>query len=257
MKFAIQIYGQFRSARKLFDDNIKNINKITKDNYVDVFILGQKEDDNDEKEKYICDILNKYNMNIIFYKYVEDYKEELKIENDIHDKYITYCKGKGHYFICKMWYRRYFLNQLFLNYINTKNIDYDCVMSARSFDVSIDVLRDFNFINDNDFCECLYFSHDTFFIGHKDIITKLMEFGKDVFNNLKDGNEIWSNNMFQKLFYFYDCVIYNIRDTYCSEVQLCYYIFTHFDKYLNIRYDFNSDLNKKDLDAYLDIRIVR
>lgn len=258
MKFAIQIFGQFRSAQKVFEENIKNIKNITKNNLVDIYILSQRDDNYHNNENYIKYILRKYNLNLIFYKYVEDY-DEIKInenisQNDYNNKLNIENKGYDH-FVCKMWYRRYFLNQLFKKEKDIINANYDCVINCRLFDVNFITLKEFSFLKCND--DALYFSHDTFFMGSEEVINKLLDFGKNMSNNIIFENEIWNDDIFRNLFYSYDKCLHDVRASYCSEVQICHYIYRNFKNYLNLRFDFTKNQTIENSDAYLYVTIQR
>jgi hypothetical protein len=259
MKYAIQIFGQFRSAQKVFDENIQNLRNILgNDAEIDVFILSQKGNYFEQNEQYIRGILANYNMNIIFYEYVENYIDELQEENVVQEKYnkivlpLEHHTGYDH-FVCKLWYRRWFLNQLF--HRNTDK-QYDYVIHCRLFDVVFKKLREFDFLTPNNH-SALYFSHDTFFLGSQQSVDKLLEFGKNMADNLSMEQEIWSNPKFSQLYHKYDSCLYRYKATYCSETQICWYIFKNFQHFLNLRYDFNSTIPIEKSDAYLYVMIQR
>ena len=260
MKYAIFIYGQFRTFEKNLEHNLKEIyNSIIENNLVDIFILtdtgGNYSDDNANKIKKIFE---QYNCNVKFIKlWEEQYKFHLK-EMKTSTNYIDLCKEKKgyHIFTANLWYRRYVTNILVNNFCNEHNINYDLHMFMRLFDIRIDKNNNDIFIKNNiEKClkeEILLMSIDTIFIGKKNIIDYIFSFGENF--NIYNEN-IWNNEKFTKIYNNIDYCLNMIKPTYCSEVQIFSHIFFSSIKYQNIRYDYNNPNNIENINTLFHVKL--
>jgi hypothetical protein len=76
-------------------------------------------------------------------------------------------------------------------------------------------------------------------------------------DNLHYYHDIWANPEFCEMYKNWDSCLYNVKATHCSEVQVAYYIYNNFTKYLHLRYDYNSGVPANECSDYLHIRIER
>jgi hypothetical protein len=259
MIFSLLIFGQFRHASICFENNIIELLKITKENKINVYILTEKEFNFQSNKIFIKNILDKYNICLKYYGYMDEYPEDLEIENQIQKDYnekvlnLVKCNQKGYNsFVAKLWYRRYLLYSI---YQSKKEENSDYILWGRFFDIDFKLLKDFDFIG-KDF-DKLYYSHDTFFLGSESTIDKLSLFAKNLATNLV-YEDIWQNQEFCKEFNKNDYCLFGCKPTFSSEVQVCYYIFKNIPNNLNIRFDFsNPNLDIKNTDSLLYARIKR
>lgn len=265
MKFLILNYGQYRHATICFEHNLKQIrSQLNENDTIDICILSQYEADKDYQnylEKFINDTLLANNYNLIFLKYIEEYKDDIyEVENKIqenYDKYISNSDIKngadlGSKFVCKLWYRKYFLNMLSKQFITT---NYDYILITRLFDTKITILKSFDFLKNQ--TDKLYYSHDTTFIGSPVIIDKLLEFGKDMYSNLRFHKDMLMDIDFLKEFNKQDRCLSECNAIYSSEMQICNFIYYNIPNSINIRYDFTNIEKQYQENAYVDIRIIR
>lgn len=179
MKFALQIYGEFRCFEKCIDDILYFIDYYNKD--FDVFILTQK-----NSKTYSQENLNKIKKilgekNIKIFNFVEDYpKEILEKENEMVKQYIDLLEKlrkdhdiiySGNYFVTSLYYRRWLINEARKEYEKENNIFYDFVIRTR-FDIGFRNEKEiFNYNRTP------YFSWDILSIGKPSIIDKESELG--------------------------------------------------------------------------------
>ena len=260
-RIALQIFGQFRCAKKVFETNVQNVRNIFgAEAQINVFILSQKDPSSTEtiqQQLYIRNILSKYDMRVIFYQYTEDIdgllSDETEIQNKYNDRVLSLEDKHGHdWFVCKLWKRRHILNKLFNA---ADNESYDYVVHCRLFDISFQLLRPFDFLRRDD--DSLYLSMDTFFMGCRETITKFLNFGQNMADNLHYYHDIWTNPEFCETYKKWDSCLFNVKPTYCSEVQASYHIYKHFATYLQLRHDYNSEVPIQESKDYLHIKIVR
>lgn len=248
-KIALQIFGQFRKyVKDLFEKNIYELHKILKDYDVDAFILSNKEDGSYyslESEEYIKNILNKYNINVVFFKYWEELEEyhggDVELYNDYQKFYnnsrkIYYPNKDQPKYVSinfgKQYYRKYILNKLFLE---TKQYKYDFVCAPRLFDTNIVIFKNFDFLNNYD--GTLYFGITSFLIGSEEIVTKVFDFA---INKNFVGDEIWDDINFSIQYGLFGVRILLLKESFADEVQLFYHIYKNIEKYQNIRVDTNN-----------------
>lgn len=142
MKYALQIYGTFRTFEKCLPNILTYINYDQHD--YDVFILSQRNDsgysiENEQKIKLI------FKDKVVVFKYIEDYPSS---SSDLETSYFTKygeAVGEGYakfgqyvcnnLFVTRMWYRRFLLNELRKDYEKEHNITYEWVIRTR-FDIS-------------------------------------------------------------------------------------------------------------------------
>lgn len=140
MKFALQIYGEFRCFDKCIDDILFFIDYYNKD--FDVFILTQKNSSSFSYEnlKKIKHILGEERLKVV--NFIEDYpenimkEEELLVNNylDLYNKFTNANKEhiySANEFVTRLWYRRHLNNKMRIDYENLTNITYDYVIRTR------------------------------------------------------------------------------------------------------------------------------
>jgi hypothetical protein len=265
MKYLILNYGQYRHATICFEHNIKQIrSQLNSNDTLDICILSQYESDRDRQnylEQFINNTLLANNCNLIFLKYIEEYKDDIyEVENKIQENYDNYISNSDikngadlhSKFVCKLWYRKYFLNLLYKRFITT---NYDYVFLTRLFDTKLEIIKPFDFLKNQ--TNTLYYAHDTTFIGSPDIIDKLLEFGKDMYSNLRVHKEMLIDIDFLKEFNKQDRCLSECNAIYSSEMQICNFIYYNIPNSINIRYDFTDLEERSQEKAYIDIRIVR
>lgn len=181
MKFALQIYGEFRCFEKCLQDILYFINYYNKD--FDVFILSQKESQtyNEENLNKIKKILGEKNIKV--FKFIEDYsKEILEKENMLQKKYLdTYKKFKNHNktnytingFVTRLYFRRWLNNKIRKKYEEENNITYDFIVRTR-FDISFNHKSEKNIF---DYTKTPFFSFDTMSIAKPTLINIESELG--------------------------------------------------------------------------------
>ena len=253
MKYAIIVFGQYRSFSHNLETNLKEIkNSLLDGNDIDVYIVSDKCGNYSQKNTdKICNTFKKYNCNVKFIKLWENLNKYHEHEKDNKVSYDKNCKHRGgkHHFTSNLWYRRYVTNKIVNEYISENDLKYDLHMFIRLFDITIRKnVSDIDIKNRIKNCienNKLLMSIDTIFIGTKNIINKVFSFGKE-FNLYHD--DIWNNKDFCNYFQSIDYGLYRPRrnkrkPTYCSEVQIFSHIFYNIDLYENIRYDFNNPNN--------------
>lgn len=262
MKYAIIIYGQYRSFDCNLEKNLEEINTpILRGNIVDIYIITDKSGNySTQNTNKIISTFKKYNCDVKFVKVWEDLYEYHKYEKENKMNYDKQCKhsyGK-HNFTSNLWYRRYVTNKIVNEYMNENNLIYDIHMFMRLFDITIKKnISDFHIkdtiesIVEND---KLLMSIDTVFIAPKDILDKVFSFGK-CFNIYHD--ELWNNSKLCNYFKSIDYGLYNLKNkpTYCSEIQIFCHIFNTIDSYENIRYDWNNKNNVNNKSTLFQIRL--
>lgn len=256
---ALQIFGEFRCWNKVLDNNLYQLSKLFNNHVVDVYILTDKNDGYSlENELAILELFAKYNLNVKWIQYWSDLIDYHYYDNYLQNKYDNFVRLKNglknngyNNFTAKLWHRRYILNLLFLK---SKTIKYDIIMAFRLFDTYIKILKPFDFLeNMND--RTIWFSHDTLFIGSEKIISRLLNFGH--IGRIYD-EKIWKNKLFCHEIKNNDLCLFGCKPTYCSEMQIYYYIISTFKHYYNIRFDHtNHDKTMEESDKYIHIVIAR
>ena len=187
MKYAFFFYGQFRSFKYNLENNLQEIYEpIIKNNTIDVFIVTNKEGNySKENEKEIVNIFNKYNCCVKFIKFWEDLTEYHEKEIQNKRNYFANCRHQfGRIdFTTSLWFRRYVNNKIKNEYCKQHNLEYDLHMFIRLFDMKIKKHQTDIFIK-NKIEECcisnkMLASICTIFIGNKEIVDKVFEFGKE------------------------------------------------------------------------------
>jgi hypothetical protein len=265
MKYLILNYGQYRHAAVCFEHNIKQIkSQLNENDTLDICILSQYESDKDQQEyfeQFINNTLLANNCNLIFLKYIEEYKDEIyDTENKIQENYDNFISNTDikngadlhSKFVCKLWYRKFFLNNLYKKFITT---NYDFIFLTRLFDTKLEIIKPLDFLNNP--TNTLYYAHDTTFIGSPAIIDKLLEFGRDMFSSLRVYKDMIIDLDFLKEFNKQDKCLSECSAVYSSEMQICNFIYYNIPNSINIRYDFTNLEQQYQESAYIDIRIVR
>jgi hypothetical protein len=239
MKYALQIYGEFRCFEKCIEDILYFIDYYNKD--FDVFILTQKNSSTFSYEnlKKIKDILGEDRIKMI--NFIEDYSESImKEENilvnnyfDVYNKFILLHQENvysSNEFVTRLWYRRNLNNDMRIAYEKLTNTTYDYVVRTR-FDIG--------FIDNKQVFEYsvpLYILPDIITISSPDIINIESSLYKgfpftpifmyDNYYKLKDNNRI--NYMFNTLNNFKMSVIHP-KWVFMSEVNLLLYLHINLD----------------------------
>ena len=143
MKFALQIYGEFRCFEKCLNDIMHFIDYYNRD--FDVFILTQRNSASFSYENLnkIKHILGEDRVKLI--NFIEDYpeniiKEENILVNNYFDLYNKFTLVNSEYtysaneFVTRLWYRRHLNNEMRTGYEKLTNITYDYVVRTR-FDI--------------------------------------------------------------------------------------------------------------------------
>lgn len=140
MKFALQIYGVFRT----FDVCLPQILNYIMFNQLDydVFVLSQKADGyTPENEKKIRAMFGNHQ---VIWKYIEDYPDNIhQYEDQLCENYRK-CVDQARKtiqddlvtndFVTRLWYRRWLINQVRNDYEKEHHIKYDWVIRTR-FDI--------------------------------------------------------------------------------------------------------------------------
>src|SRR6185312_4187901 len=140
MKFALQIYGVFRTFEKCLPDILQYIHFDSND--YDVFILSQRSDGYSiENENRIRQM---FKGRILVWKYIEDYPSTYhEKENQLCKEY-DQCVDEARQsiqptfmtnaFVTRLWFRRYLTNELRRDYERLSGVKYDWVIRTR-FDI--------------------------------------------------------------------------------------------------------------------------
>ena len=253
---AVMIYGQFRSYKNNLKKNINMLSPIFKNNNIHIFILSDKLEIGNyskENEKEIINIFKEFNFNIHFFDYVENYNNIE--ENEILNSYFKNIKNNNgtNKFVPRLIYRKYLLNKLKNDYINSYNIKIDLTIFCRLFDIQIENNLSFNKIENE--INKLYYekntllgSSDTFFIGSQDSVDYLFSLSK-LFKEGKLYNDIiWEDKQFVNFISSMDICLYQCKAIYSPEIQYIAHMYynNNMYNYKNIRVDFNnmnSELN--------------
>lgn len=142
MRYALQIYGVFRTFEKCLPQILKYISYY--DFKYDVFILSQRIDGYSiENEQKIRQMLNDTNHTVIW-KYIEDYSHNVHLCEDVfcakYDNCIKNAKQQiqnnlvTNDFVTRLWYRRWLNNHMRIEYEQVNKIKYDWVVRTR-FDI--------------------------------------------------------------------------------------------------------------------------
>jgi hypothetical protein len=138
-RYALQIYGEFRSYRKCLPDILSFINYNNK-NY-DIFILTQNNCSIEDLNR----VINYFPNSNIVLKFFENYPDNIKNkEDELNKKNIElidsiainnkWQRWHRNWFVSRLWYRRHLCNQIRLNYEKENNVQYETVVRTR-FDI--------------------------------------------------------------------------------------------------------------------------
>ena len=257
-KVALLVFGQFRTASLILENNLKEIKKSF-NNQTDfeyplradepygrtksevryhLYILTDREPNGNYSEltlnrvQNICS-KNQFEINLI--SYWDDLVEYHQRDKEITRNYIAIGEGKAGYgekmwFTANMWYRRYVLWKLFLA---TSTEEYDHIICTRLFDVKIVNLRPILNLTDED---TLYFHMDSLFYGKKEIL--------NLFYNSFNSFDIWVDFEWTEQFFIdfasFDVCLATLKHTFCSEAQVFNFIWRTFPKWKNIKWDYNA-----------------
>jgi len=253
-KYALLIYGQIRCglSGKYFETNLLELQKITKDSQVDVYILTERDENALQIAYEIEFLIRKYNYNLKLYVFTDqcvnlEREERLRQEkynekviedgSNLEDQLCGYNE-----FVAKLYYRKYYLHELF-NGNRNENVLYDYVIWGRFFDMDYRVLRDFDFLKMND--DNIYCCSDNFVMGSEYTMNKFNRFAEDISKSFRGSNIVWVNEGYCKYFEEIDVCLYNCKPTYASEVQMSYYVYENFEKKKSLRFDYNRVPAKK------------
>lgn len=240
-KVALELFGQYRSYKLNFEYNMTQLLSQLKNYSIDIYIFS--ENYNKEEEKDILNIINsfkpEYDITVKMIKYFEyideKYKKESKLKQEEinesidtiygNDTRLNHLHGYNHFTI-EYIYRKYLLHLLSKNLFT---YDYKFIINARIFDVSFNIMKPFDFLdNIND---KLYHSVDTFYIAKEHIMNDFLL--KCIEYKIKDMNQ----PEFRKVLHNYD---YNLNGCFpflSSELITMRIIYDNFDN-MNIRYNF-------------------
>jgi len=265
MRIAIQIYGSLRNFNECINDILYYIDYNNNNHSFDFFLLIDDKELDDNFKILNKDFKTKINElkeilgdNIKILDYVSNYPYNYIIEDGLNKKYYNlYEKFKNitninytiNDFVTKLWYRRYFLNNIRKQYQINNNISYDYIIRTR-FDINFKydkIIIDYNNIDNK-----LILMPDIISVGNEyniDIESNLglkypfipsylldNNFEYNLINNFKDIN-IDDNNIYNKLIqnYIYDKIYYD-KWLFMSEENLRYYLL-----YNNIDYILHSN----------------
>jgi len=177
MKFALQIYGVFRTFEKCLPDILKYIDFESHD--FDVFVLSQRADGYSvENENKIRQMLK---GRVLDWRYIEDYP------SSVHEKEHKLCKEydyavsearrsiQPHFmtnaFVTRLWYRRYLNNEMRKEYEKLSGVKYDWVIRTR-FDIGFLSQRNdsLSILSKEPHPSILYAMPDTFSCGCPEVI---------------------------------------------------------------------------------------
>lgn len=187
MKIAVQLFGMINNMNNNLNDLLYYIDFTNQHIQFDFYILTEK---NKELQNLIK-VLNKNNSNIIILKFVEDInlnEENVLIENyyNSYNNFIKKYKNENYInnnFVSKLWYRRYILNNMRLNYEKEKNIKYDFIVRSR-FDLGFK--KNIKIDNDIKFnYKCNIICPDILSICNDQIINEESNLGLNILSNLK------------------------------------------------------------------------
>lgn len=265
-RIAVLEFGSMRSFASplsngvsLFENNLIQFLKFLgnpNDIIIDMYILTDPEEDLVTKRKFIEKNLQKYNINLIYFKIWDDIKTEYEdLDKRAGNLYKEKCRissyggnlygydQKEEFNPGNLWFRRYLNYSLFEEIVKIKEISYSLVCLSRFFSTKFLSLKsiDVNEVGDN-----LLFSLDTFFISKESNIKKLLEFGKEtlIYNpdlEMKNYPSILDDSKFISEFYDIDSIINT--HVLSSEAQIFYYIYRNFEKYKNLRFNFTRHLH--------------
>lgn len=262
---ALMIPVQFISYTNNLRENLIALQPILQNNYVHVFILSHKlEDENysPSNENDVLYIFKEFGYKVEFLDYIENHDlTQEKLYCDTFFNTIKHTLGITSQFTPKILYRNYLLNKLCNDYIEKHSIPIDIYFYARIFDINISYNNN-NIINNN-FAKIqhiisrllddpinIIFSLDTFFLGQKDVLTNIF----NIWN--KDGSirlyhdEIWEDPYISRQLYHNDSCLISLKHTYAPEIQ---YLFRmYYDDYSLqcIRIDHNNPVNIIDTMIY-------
>jgi hypothetical protein len=263
-KIALELFGQYRSYKLNFKYNMTQLLSQLENYSIDIYIFS--ENYNAEYEKDILNIIESFKPKhditlkmIKYYEYIDQkYKNESKVKqlefnnnvDEIYGKNIRLHHSHGYNnFTIEYIYRKYLLHLLSKNLFT---YNYEFIINARLFDVSLNIMKPFDFLDKID--DTIYHSIDTFYIAKESVMTKFLL--KCVEYKIKDINK----PEFRKVLKSYD---YNLNGCFpflSSELITLSTLHDNF-KNINIRYNFTaveiSNEPKNNWINYLDIRLCK
>jgi len=260
MNIAVLVFGQFRAANELLENNIIALKKgfAQTNTQFDVYILTDKLDSGNyskESETFVKGMFAKHQMNLYMLEYWENFQDCYIYEELLNNHLNTISNQKlspREVWAASLWYRRYILWKQFEQVSNNKNRKYETVLFTRIFDTSIECLKPL--LENPVLTSTLFFSIDTLFYGSFSVMKELFKFGSSI-NNWK--NFTWTPE-FTEAFAKFDICLSQTKPTFSSEAQIFHYIYTNIKKYKNIRYDFNTPASSPtNVDAYFHVKIQR
>lgn len=229
-EIALFMYGQYRSYKLNLENNINELSGIFNKYFVNVFILTDKDPEN---ENEVRNIFLKNNCNICFIKYIDDF--DFSSVEDANEQRYQSKPGLGkNKFVAKLMYRKYLINKLKNEYIETNKMNIHIHFYVRLFDTIIKLNTNVDYsLEEAD----LYGSHDTFYFGKRECIDYLFDFGKDL--KLYD-EEIWNEPYFYNYYINMDYTLTSLKHTLSPEIQYAAHMFYSNFKYKNVRFDHNN-----------------
>jgi hypothetical protein len=263
-KVALELFGQYRSYKLNFKYNMKQLLSQLKNYSIDIYIFS--ENYNTECEKDILNIIDsfkpEYDITIKMIKYFEYIDEKYKKESILKQQFFNesvdniYNKNTRlnhlhgyHHFTIQYIYRKYLLHLLSKNLFTC---NYEFIINARLFDVSFNIMKSFDFLDNID--DKIYHSIDTFYIAKEPIMSNFLL--NCIEYKIKDMN----HPEFRKVLNSYD---YNLNGCFpflSSELITLSTLYDNFNN-INIRYNFTAVEIKNDPKTnwinYLDIRLCK
>lgn len=261
MNIAVLVFGQFRSAEEIIENNLEQLKLMFSPLYCtfDIYVLTDKLESGNystELESRLKKIITDRGFRIQMFEYWEDFQECYAMEDILkqHMKYISndYLELGADY-ATSLSYRRYILWKRFQSISINKT--YDFLVFDRMFDIVKKVLRPMlPLLKEKASQETLYFFMDTFFIGTPNIMKQFFLFGSTA-ENWKSFE--WTPE-FTREFAEFDCCLADTKPTFCTETQVFQYIRKTFPLWKSIRYDMNAPPDTpNNKEAYLYMKHVR
>jgi hypothetical protein len=263
MKIALLEFGNLYNFNKrmsnnlsLLENNIIELNKFFNHAELDIYILTDVRDDDGKSVSALNETLHKHNVTLKLLNFWGHIKDQWKEQEQYgHDNYINTFNIKQygfhedhpnknpHGFDCKkdfnagnLWFRRYLNYHLFMEYNKTDHTEYDFICMTRLFSTKIIYIKDIGTFDKN----CLYYSLDNFFMGNYENMEKFFNFGKySLFYNTNNHNHqpsLLDNRDFINFAKTHDA--WWGDHIFSSEVQILYYIYSNFNNYKNLRFNY-------------------
>ena len=260
MNIAVLVFGQFRSAEEIIENNLEQLKLMFSplSCTFDIYILTDKLESGNystELESRLKKIITDRGFRIQMFEYWEDFQDCYASENEI-KKHIQNISANTQYsggIIGALEYRRYILWKRFESVSINKT--YDFIVLDRLFDTTKRLLRPIlPIMQEKDAHKTLYFYMDHFFMGSPSIMKQYFLFGSTA-ENWKSFE--WTPE-FTREFAEFDCCLADTKPTFCTETQLFQYIRKTFPLWKSIRYDMNAPPDTpNNKEAYLYMKHVR